>query len=350
MRWFKLLPIALLGAALFLVSAGNAGAAPCAPGGSLFGDTAPCRWQRASQPFSTPELPAASILHGARYGWIEDYARFYAEPDVTSKWVRTASAGFFYGPVQGWATDDSGQEWVKIWDNWLRARHFHEVEPSAFAGVQVNLYPRRPFGWVLRDFEAREMAGGPAPDGAQLLKRYDFVEIYGAETGPDGALWYDVGEGRWVRYHAVALTRLRERPRGVAADEFWVDVDLAQQSFAAYEGDRMVFAGLHSSGLPRWPTRLGLFRVFRRDLTTPMAGGVVGDDYYYIDGVPHTMFFDRAIALHGAFWHDDFGRPKSHGCVNIAPRAAEWLYFWALDGPGDLRVWVHRSYLSEFRS
>lgn len=349
MRSFNAVVLLLLGVAALIVGAREVDAALCAPNGSMLGELPPCRWVQTTAPFTAPKPHAGSILEGARYGWIEDYARFYEEPDIDSKWVRTASAGFFYGPVQGWATDDNGQEWVKIWDNWLRARQFHEVEASTFAGVEVNVFPRRPFGWMLREFEAHSEAGGPVIEDAPPLQRYDFVEVYGSAQGPDGSLWYDVGEGRWVRYHAVALTRWRERPRGLDADEFWVDVDLAQQTFAAYEGNRMVFAGLHSSGLPRWPTRLGLFRVWRRDLTTPMAGGVVGDDYYYIDGVPHTMFFDEAIALHGAFWHDDFGRPKSHGCVNIAPRAAEWLYFWALEGPGDLRVWVHRSYLSEFR-
>lgn len=338
----------VMGAGLLLASAEGVDAATCAPAADSAHGTLRCDVGRAAAPFSTPAPRERSILSGVEYGWVEDYARFYEAPDANSKWVRTASVGFFYGPVEGRATDAEGQEWVKVWGNWLRARHFHEVEASTFTGLEVNAQPRRPFGWMLREFEARAEPGGPAEADAPLLQRYDFVQVYGSQMGRDGALWYDVGEGRWVRYHALALLTLRERPQGVEADEFWVDIDLNQQTFAAYEGDRMVFAGLHSSGLARWPTRRGLFRVGRIYLTTPMVGGVVGDDYYYIEGVTHTMFFDGDIALHGAFWHDDFGRPKSHGCVNIAPRAAEWLYYWARGGPGDLRVWVHGSHWSEF--
>ena len=120
-----------------------------------------------------------------------------------------------------------------------------------------------------------------------------------------------------------------------------MDVDLTQQIFAAYEGDRLVYAGLVSSGLSRWPTRVGLNQVWERRELTPMEGGVEGDDYYFIDDVPHNLFFDGEIALHGAPWHDDFGRPKSHGCVNMAPYTAEWVYNWSEHAPNDLWVWVH---------
>src|SRR5690606_7502333 len=146
----------------------------------------------------------------------------------------------------------------------------------------------------------------------------------------------------------LALIRVRKAPEEVAEGEWWIDIDLQQQIFATYEGDRMVFAGLISSGLSRWPARVVVSQVWRSDLTTPMEGGVKGDDYYYIDAVPHTLFYDGEIALHGAYWHDDFGRPKSHGCVNMAPRVAEWGYFWAEGAPNDLWVWAHHTVWGEF--
>jgi hypothetical protein len=161
------------------------------------------------------------------------------------------------------------------------------------------------------------------------------------KRGEDGNTWYDVGPGQWVRYDTVALTVPRERPGDVGPDDYWVDVDLTQQIFAAYEGDRLVYAGLVSSGLSRWRTRIGLNQVWERRLRTPMEGGTHGDDYYYIEAVPHNLFFDGEIALHGAFWHDDFGRPKSHGCVNMAPYTAEWVFNWSKNAPNDLWVWVH---------
>ena len=346
---FEMKRSALLFTLFLLVGTFGAGvtmvsAAACVP----VGGTINCAAAAVVETFSAPPPRANSILTGVTYGWVEDYSRFYEAPQPGARRVHTSAPGFTYGPVEDRTTDLDGAEWLKVWGNWLPARYYHEVEASAFTGVLVNATPRRPFGWMLREYEVRAEPGAEAVAGAPTLQRYDFVQVYERAMGSDGAIWYDVGENEWVRYHTVALLTVREQPRGLEAHEFWVDVDLTQQVFAAYEGERMVFAGLIASGLPRWATRRGLFRVWRTDLTTPMAGGVVGDDYYYLEEVPHNLFFDGAIALHGAYWHDDFGRPKSHGCVNIAPRAAEWLFFWSLGAPGDLRVWVHTSHHSEF--
>ena len=300
-----------------------------------------CERQSNHAYFTEPETPASSILDGVTYGWVEDFAYFYDKPGPGAKHVRTARSGFFYGPAEEVVTDANGKIWYKVWGNWLPERYYHPVAVSEFKGIEVNRQPRRPFGWVLRPFTPRPSpAGDPLPDTAEL-QRYNFVQLYAWARGDDGNVWYRIGHKGWVRYDTVALTTVRERPAAIGPEEYWVDVDLTQQIFAAYEGDRLVYAGLVSSGLSRWSTRIGLNQVWRRNLTTPMEGGVVGDDYYYIDAVPHTMYFDGETALHGAFWHDDFGRPKSHGCVNMAPRTAEWVFNWSENAPNDLWVWVH---------
>jgi len=332
--------------ALLLFGGAMPAAAGCTPEGATDGA---CNGRVPATTFSAPRLRPDSFLVDTTYGWVEDYARFSAEPRPEARYSRYATVGFFYGPVKATATDREGNDWYHVWDHWLPARYYHVVDSSRFAGVEVHYRPRRPFGWLLHAFQPRSEPAAAAAEGAPELQRYHFVEIFDVAHGSDGALWYDVGDGRWVRYHALALTTWRERPGDVGADEYRVDVDLTQQTFAAYEGDRMVYAGLISSGLPRWPTRLGLYSVWSRHVTTRMSGGVVGDDYYYIEEVPHTMYFDGEIALHGAYWHDDFGRPKSHGCVNMPPRAAEWIYHWSENAPGDLRVWVHNSYRSDFQ-
>lgn len=331
--------------ALFLLAVLLFAGAPRAAAGCTPEDAtdAVCNGRVPSSTFSVPRLRPGSFLTDATYGWVEDYARFSAEPHPGARYSRYATAGFFYGPVGATITDGDGNDWLHVWDHWLPARYYHVVESSRFAGVEVHYRPRRPFGWVLYPFRPRSEPAAPAAEETLELPRYEFVQIFDVAVGGDGALWYDVGGGRWLRYHVLALTTWRERPGDVAENEYWVDVDLTQQTFAAYEGERMVYAGLISSGLPRWPTRLGLFDVWSRHTTTRMSGGVLGDDYYYIEDVPHNMYFDGEIALHGAYWHDDFGRPKSHGCVNMPPRAAEWIFHWSENAPGDLRVWVHNS-------
>ena len=303
--------------------------------------------------FSEPELPAQSFLDDVGYGWINDYAYFYAEPKRGADHVRTALTGFFYGPVEAEATDDEGRQWYKVWNYWLPARSFHPVEHSQFIGVRVNNQPEHAFGWVTRPFAPRTEPGPQAGQEMPLVERYDFVEVMDSTVGSDGAMWVRIadaedGRQRWLRYHTLSLVRVRQRPEPVGENEYWVDVDLTQQIFAAYEGDRMVYAGLIASGLPRWPTRVGLGQVWARFEKTKMSGGVVGDDYYYLEDVPHTMYYDGEIALHGAYWHDDFGRQKSHGCVNMAPRDAEWVFNWSEDAPNDLWVWSHHSRHGEF--
>jgi hypothetical protein len=173
------------------------------------------------------------------------------------------------------------------------------------------------------------------------VRRYEFVEIFDVAEGEDGTVWFDIGEDRWVKEIALALVDVSPRPEDVGRAEFWVEVDLYEQIFAAYEGDRMVYAGLTSTGLPRFETNEGLFNVYARNLEWDMWGGEVGDDYYYLQDVPYTMFFDDEIALHGAYWHDGFGAVRSHGCVNMTPRDAEWIWYWSQKGPNDLWVWVH---------
>jgi LysM repeat protein len=108
----------------------------------------------------------------------------------------------------------------------------------------------------------------------------------------------------------------------------WVDVDLSTQTMTAYEGQVPVYTSKMSSGLPRYPTVEGTYRVYARYVQTRMKGGE-GADYYNIPDVPYTLYFYSGYALHGAYWHDSFGTPQSHGCVNLPVDAAKWVFEWA---------------------
>jgi hypothetical protein len=109
----------------------------------------------------------------------------------------------------------------------------------------------------------------------------------------------------------------------------WVSVDLYEQVAIAYEGGTPVFATLVASGLADWPTNEGLFHVYVRYPRTLMHGAEGNPDFYYLQEVPWTMYFDGDIGLHGTYWHDGFGYRHSHGCVNLSITDALWLYNWA---------------------
>lgn len=121
------------------------------------------------------------------------------------------------------------------------------------------------------------------------------------------------------------------RPAGVGPNERWIDVNLTTQRLVAYEGDNAVFNSLISSGTWLHPTVTGQFRVWLRYTAQTMDGRRLGYDYY-LPNVPYVMYFYRDYALHGTYWHNNFGTPMSHGCVNLPTPAAEWIFNWSSIG------------------
>jgi len=112
-------------------------------------------------------------------------------------------------------------------------------------------------------------------------------------------------------------------PTGVADGEKWIDVDLSSQRLVAYEGNRAVYWAVISSGLPATPTVKGRFNIYVKYRSAPMSG-----PGYYLPNVPYIMSFSKGYGLHGAYWHNNFGQPMSHGCVNLKVADAKWLFEW----------------------
>lgn len=114
----------------------------------------------------------------------------------------------------------------------------------------------------------------------------------------------------------------------------WIEVDLSSQRTYAHQGDTVVRSMVVSTGISRYPTPVGRFRIYAKYPAVAMSG-----PGYYLPGVPHTMFFYRGYALHGTYWHHNFGHPMSHGCINLTKPDAAWLYSWA---PSGTLVVIHR--------
>jgi len=112
-----------------------------------------------------------------------------------------------------------------------------------------------------------------------------------------------------------------------AGGERWVDVDLSEQRVYAYEGSTIVNTFVVSTGTWLHPTVIGRFKVYIKLLYTDMSG-----PGYYLPDVPYTMYFYSGYALHGTYWHNNFGVPMSHGCVNLSIPDAGWLFNWASVG------------------
>jgi hypothetical protein len=245
--------------------------------------------------------------------------------------------------------------WYRIGEGaYVQASHLWLARPSPFHGVLLEGADRPPFGFVIgTDLNVRARPG-PGADNppVEQLERYTVVDILGSVTAADG-VWYRIGADRYVHSAHIGAVTATARPEGVAPGAKWVAVNLAEQTLAAYEGERMVYATLVSSGLPWWPTPEGLFQIGRKLRHGDMRGRTPdGEVYYLVEDVPWTMYFSGPYALHGAYWHDGFGYQQSRGCVNLTPRDARWLFEWstpslpqgervATSGEDDPGTWVY---------
>jgi LysM repeat protein len=109
----------------------------------------------------------------------------------------------------------------------------------------------------------------------------------------------------------------------------WIDINIKTQTISAYEGSKAVKSVLVSTGVAAHPTPVGKYKIYAKYGAVNMSGGTRGVDYYYLPNVPWTMFFYQGYAIHGTYWHHNFGHPMSHGCINLTTADAKWFYDWA---------------------
>ncbi|MCC6649231.1 MAG: L,D-transpeptidase [Polyangiaceae bacterium] len=174
--------------------------------------------------------------------------------------------------------------------------------------------------------------GTPKAEGR--LDPYDVVSLTGKTKGD---LW-EAKDGAWISAAQMRVVKPREGwPTFLRTDgppRKWIDVSINDQILVAYEGTRAVFVTRVSTGLgglgdpeKTTATKRGSFSIKSKHLTTTMRGEESVDDYELGD-VPYVQYFEEGYALHAAFWHERFGNPHSHGCVNLTPRDAAWLFEW----------------------
>ena len=206
-----------------------------------------------------------------------------------------------------------------------------------FRGMAFSHTPSHPFGWMLGSPATFSAPGPGTTETGNRLAPYDVVQIYESAT-LGGWQGFRIGAEEWVEAYFVAVVDPDPTPpEGVPGDS-WISVNLQEQTVAVYDHRQLVYATLASTGAPgRW-TRPGLFQVVERLEHDDMEGGSTRDpsDAYFLEDVPWVLYFDGGRALHAAYWHNRYGFPHTHGCVNLAPVDAHWLYNWA-----ELGTWVY---------
>ena len=276
-------------------------------------------------------IPDETLLNDRWYKRVLERVDVFDRPD--GNYVRTIEEGFNFITA---LSEEAG--WTQInSDEWVRSdllRNSNSVV-SSFTGLQLptDLPSDTMIAWALVNMYPSERPGSDPTESKPFIYRYTQLFIYATEE-VNGIRWYQVGLDQWVHQHRVAkVMPLQDIPDGVETDR-WISIDLYEQVIIAYEGTTPVFSTLIATGLPRWPTYEGLFNIYFRTTRKHMSWGTVGDDFYALEEVPWTMFFDEGRAIHGAYWHDGFGYRRSHGCVNLSITDARWIYDWVADYMG----------------
>ena len=220
---------------------------------------------------------------------------------------------------------------------WIPGRGARVSAVSSYQGLQFRATPNNTFGWPFEYIPVKKTPGYNSPETGQYLYPFiDIIQVYDTQTA-EGTDWNMIGINQWVEARKVALVHPNPIPPEGVTTGRWIDVDLAEQTLAVYDNHQLVFATVIASGLEPFYTRPGLFQIYLKKETETMRNNDP-TDYYYLDNVPWTMYFDKARALHGAYWRTRFGYPQSHGCVNLSVGDSHWLFNWAVEGDW---VYVH---------
>lgn len=241
--------------------------------------------------------------------------------------------GFFIS--LGETISEEGKSWLRTArGGYVDAKHAGKFGAKDFEGAVLEEGTDFPFGYVMISKGSKLLELGE--DGklrvVDTLPNRTFVDLT-EETEVNGTTYMMTADGHLVKKGHIRMAEPQPMPEGLKPWERWVDVSLSKQMLIAYEGDRPVFVTLVSSGKKGtkeepFDTPTGRWRIRSKHVSYTMDGGSATDGNYSIQDVPWTMFFEGSYALHGAFWHEGFGRVRSHGCVNLGPSDARWLFFW----------------------
>lgn len=264
-----------------------------------------------------------------------DYVPIYSSPGDRGAGINQFPPGFVYISYIDRVESD-GVYYMLQNGGWIPGKGARVGEISGFQGLTFHATPRNSFGWPFEQIPVKSGPGYSAPETGVWLNPYSIIQIYDTQI-VDNVDWNLIGPNQWIEARKVAQVIINTSPPDGVTTDRWIDVNLAEQTLAVYDNRELVFATVIASGLEPFWTKPGTFQIFQKKETETMRNNDPSD-FYYLDNVPWTMYFDGARALHGAYWRTRFGYPQSHGCVNLSVGDSHWLYNWAVEGDW---VYVH---------
>jgi len=308
-----------------------------------------------AMPTSTTEtaIAAANSLKGTRRPFgrvLRNGAVVRAEPSIKADVV----ASLKWGDVIPTTAEMAGEGpstynpfWYQTSNGWI---HSSMVQPSENT-LNTPLSALDPTGMWGEVTVPMAEARAQADPAARVLDRYYYgcvVRIVEVLAAGDGTPYYRIRDGNGGGGYLVPAAQIRPIPPDeltpispeVPMEAKRMEVNLREQIATAFENDQPVFTARVATGaqfrvggkLVNFRTIPGDHRIFMKIPGQRMVGGLAGDtDYYNLPGVSWVSYFTASgIAFHGAYWHNDYGSPRSHGCVNMLPEDAKWVFRWTM--------------------
>jgi lipoprotein-anchoring transpeptidase ErfK/SrfK len=267
-------------------------------------------------------------------GWIKSPRALWAGRPKTKEGFAIV-ASFTSGPGGTPPTGGPEDRRFDLTTDYLLIPHdrLREVRPSAFRGLVLDDKVTLPVGFVRPRHRTTKMWLGE--NKAETLATRTAVPLSGQSKRIDGVDWWGTTDGAWVKAEdTIRVEPPKSWPAFANKGEKWIDVSIARQSLTAYEGTKPVYVTLVSTGRDglgdpesSFATVRGVYRIHTKHVTITMDSTESGEEFSLRD-VPYVQYFETGYALHGAYWHDGFGEPRSHGCVNLPEWDAMWLFKW----------------------
>jgi hypothetical protein len=288
--------------------------------------------------------PPGAYLQDQQGRISDDLLWSYSQPSFESKRLKMHWRDIIV-PITGTAVSEDEDAYNRIW---------YEIGEDGFAysgGVQpVRTQLNQPLssipengllGEITVPFTDAHEEADPTSKVAHRLYYESAHWIMEALTDPDGNLWYRLLEDKYQTFYYIPAKHIRVIPRSelaplspdVPPGEKKLEVYLERQLMLAFEKGHLVYASRVATGKKmragKWDTPTGYFSTYYKRPTRHMAGGDIAASGFDLPGVPWVLYITRSgISFHGTYWHNDYGRPRSHGCINLTPQAAKWLYRW----------------------
>lgn len=289
--------------------------------------TPECQGLIAARP--TPNVSRVPVEFGVLNGisfirFNQEEVTIYNAPNGTA--IDTYITGYTYFTpevIEGrWARMSTGR--------WVSLANTTTVTPPAVSGVTISGGLDMPFAFILWDHDATVAPAGSPDRENGRYQRFQVVNIY-ATVHLNGWDWHLIGPNHWTNQRNLSIV-YPEAPASFGGR--WAGINLYEQNLIAYENNVPVMATLISSGLKngRWDTPEGTFQIGVRLEADTMSGAEGDADYYSLDAVPYAQYFNGLVSIHGTYWHNSFGYPHSHGCVNASVSDSYWLFHFLSEG------------------